>query len=310
MHPTLIHIGSIPIRSFGLMVLLGFILALIYAMSAARRKLQGTGGRRQDAGSALRTPISELTTDSQPSTLNSQPVNHQPITPDHVFDMSLAALFVSIAGARILYVLLDLNEFRGNWWEVFQVWTGGISVHGAIVSGSLFLWWYCRRHKLSFLKFADICAPAFALGYAVGRIGCFLNGCCYGYACSLPWASRFLINERTHSLTPPSHPTQLYATVMNLGVFLLLDRLSRLRHRDGQIFLLYLALYCVYRFIDEHFRKGATAEVFVAGLTHAQVFSLAALPVILHFLYRTRLGTANLIQAESSKFNESSQKMS
>src|SRR5262245_6065890 len=220
MHPTLFHIGSIPIRSFGLMVLLGFVLALFYAMSTARRKL------------AVFQSQSSFLTNAPRKSANSAAPSAHPITPDHVFDMSLAALFVSIAGARILYVLLDLNEFRGNWWEVFQVWTGGISVHGAIVSGSLYLWWYCWRHKLDFLEFADICAPAFALGYSIGRIGCFLNGCCYGYACSLPWASRFLISERTHSLTPPSHPTQLYATAMNLAIFAILDRLSRRKHKN------------------------------------------------------------------------------
>ncbi len=292
MYPTLFHIGNIPVRSFGLMVLLGFVLALWYAMAAARRNLEEMRVRGNEsktdgrADSRTRRRRGKAVDAAHASRLTP----HASITPDHVFDMSLAALFVSIVGARILYVLLDLNEFRNNWWDVFKVWTGGISVHGAIVSGALFLWWYCRRHKLSFLEFGDICGPAFTLGYAVGRIGCFLNGCCYGFACSLPWASRFLVDERTHSVTPPSHPTQLYATGMNLIAFVILDRWSRRTHRRGEIFLGFLALYCIYRFIDEHFRKGATATVFVLGLTHAQVFSLLALPVILTILFRIRSG--------------------
>src|SRR5438046_2004726 len=134
MHPTLFHIGSIPVRSFGLMVLLGFVLGLIYATSAAKRRLALASNDSSD--------MSDQSDSSEPNTHHPKPTAERPtpntqrptsnaqhpITPDHVFDMAIAALFVAIAGARILYVLLDLNEFRGNWWEVFQVWTGGISI--------------------------------------------------------------------------------------------------------------------------------------------------------------------------------------
>lgn len=256
MLPTLFHIGPFPVHSFGVMVLLGFLLGLAYAVSQVRKKSEGAAPGE--------------------------------ITAEHVFDLSVTALFVSIVGARILYVLLDLQEFRSNPLDVFKVWTGGISIHGAIVAGSLYLWWYCRRHKLPFLKFADVIAPSFAIGYAVGRIGCFLNGCCYGHACDLPWAVRFLKDGREGVWTPPSHPTQLYATVMGLIIFAMLHFWRKRPHRDGEIMLGFFALYCVYRFIDEQFRKGATADIFIAGLTHAQVFSLVALPVILFFLARLR----------------------
>jgi phosphatidylglycerol:prolipoprotein diacylglycerol transferase len=275
MLPTLFHIGPIPIRSFGVMVLLGFLLGLWYAMAMARRRIcTRSSGLLVMAGH--------------------KPGEPGVITPDHIFDLSLIGLFVSIVCARLLYVLLDLGEFRHNPWEVFKIWTGGISIHGAMVGGALTVWWYCRRHKLLFLAFADLCSPAFALGYAVGRIGCFLNGCCYGHACDLPWAVRFHAEDQHGLLTPPSHPTQLYATLMSLAIFALLHRYLRRPHRDGAIFLGYLALYCVYRFIDEYFRRygpgtgyaTGTADIFFWGLTHAQVFSLLALPVILFFLWR------------------------
>jgi phosphatidylglycerol:prolipoprotein diacylglycerol transferase len=255
MRPNLFQLGPVPIRSFGLMVLIGFGLALYYALSTVRRQAKNS-----------KTP----------------PV----ITPDHVFDWAITSLFVCVIGARIMYVLLDWHEFKNNPIDVVKVWTGGISIHGAIISGSLYMWWYCRRHKLPFLAFADIIATSFALGYAIGRIGCFLNGCCYGYACDLPWATKFLRDGHSDLWTKPSHPTQLYATGMNLIWFGILDRLIRRPHRDGQIFLTYLALYCVYRFIDEQFRKGATADIFVAGFTHAQVFSMVVLPIVLAFLWR------------------------
>lgn len=268
MRPTLINLGPVPIRSYGVMVLLGFLLALWYATTMARRRMEG------------RKP-------NEPGV----------ITPDHVFDMSLIGLFVSILCARLLYVLLDLKEFRENPAEVFKIWTGGISIHGALVGGVLTVWWYCRRHKLPFLAFTDICAPAFAIGYAVGRIGCFLNGCCYGHACNLPWAVQFRAEDQHGLVTAPSHPTQIYATLMSLAIFVAVNRMLRRPHRDGVVFLSYLALYCVYRFIDEYFRRygpgtgyaTGTADIFFWGLTHAQVFSLLALPVILYFLRRIHL---------------------
>ncbi len=257
MRPTLIEIAGIPIRSFGLMVLLGFGVAAVYAMGVARRRMKG---RKPD----------------EPGL----------ITPDHIFDMSLVGLFVSIAGARLLYVLLSPGEFQRNPWDVFKVWSGGISVHGAIVAGCLYLWWYCRKHKLSFYEFADLGAPSFALGYAIGRIGCYLNGCCYGRECDLPWATRFLVSENTNTWTPPSHPAQIYAAIMNLAIFGILHLWNSRPHPKGAVFLGYLALYSVYRFIDEIFRAGATSTLWRYGLTHAQAFSLVSLPVILFFLLK------------------------
>jgi phosphatidylglycerol:prolipoprotein diacylglycerol transferase len=273
MRPTLIEIAGIPIRSFGLMVLLGFGLALVYAMAMARRGMRGRDAKEKGL-----------------------------ITPDHVFDMSLIALFVSIAGARLLYVILSPGEFKRNPWEVFKVWSGGISVHGAIMAAILYLWWYSRRNNIDFLKFADLGAPAFALGYAVGRIGCFLNGCCYGSECDLPWATRFLANEHTGMWTPPSHPAQLYATLMNLGIFGALHFWNQRPHPRGAVFLGYLALYSIYRFIDEIFRAGATSTIWRFGLTHAQAFSLMSLPVILFFLIRIHRKTRS---AEQKRVKES-----
>jgi phosphatidylglycerol:prolipoprotein diacylglycerol transferase len=251
MHPILFQYGSFVIHSYGVLVLSGFLIALWYAMHRARTLIP-------------RTPQGE-----------------NPITADHVFDVSLYALFLSVIGARLLFVLLDLNEFRSNPWDVFKIWTGGLSIHGAIVVGILWVAWYCHKHRLSFLAFGDLLAPAFALGYAIGRIGCFLNGCCYGGQCSEPWGVVFPDAGPMHR-----HPTQIYATIMNLAFFFTLDMFLKKPHKRGAIFLSYLALYCIYRFIDEHFRAGATADIFILGLTDAQVFSLLCLPVIFYFLWK------------------------
>ena len=252
MLPILFHIGPLAIHSYGLMVLTGFLLALYYTTRLAKGRMIGH-----------------------------KPDERGIITPDHVFDMAMVALFASIIGARALYVLLNLHEYRQHPMEIFKIWSGGLSIHGAIVVGILWLWYYCRKKKLQFLEFADICAPAFALGYAIGRIGCFLNGCCYGSECSLPWGVVFPDAGSIHR-----HPTQIYATIINLCFFVLLDRLIRRKPPQGVVFFSFLALYCIYRFVDEIFRKGATAEVMALGITQAQVFSLVCLPIVLVMLWR------------------------
>jgi phosphatidylglycerol:prolipoprotein diacylglycerol transferase len=119
--------------------------------------------------------------------------------------------------------------------------------------------------------------PALALGYAIGRLGCFLNGCCYGAPTDLPWAFRFHDPPVTGPLTAPSHPTQIYASLINLGIFAALWAMAMRKTRPGQVFFAYLALYSIYRFGIEFLRKGYTAKVWLGGLTQAQIGSLVLL---------------------------------
>jgi len=161
---------------------------------------------------------------------------------------------------------------------VLKIWEGGLSFVGGPLFAFAYLWWFCRKHNLSFLAFADICAPGFALGHAFGRVGCFLGGCCYGRECDLPWAIRFHPNGDIALLTPPSHPTQLYASVACLIIFFRLNSSQRRPHRPGEILLSYLILYGCWRFVEESLRRGATADVFCFGFTHMQVACLAAEP--------------------------------
>jgi phosphatidylglycerol:prolipoprotein diacylglycerol transferase len=123
----------------------------------------------------------------------------------------------------------------------------------------------------------DVVAPGVALGYAIGRVGCFLNGCCYGGPTDLPWACRFHDPPITGPLTPPSHPTQIYASIINLGVFYLLLRIFRRQRVTGQVLWSYIVFYAVYRFGIEFLRAGVTAQVAAAGLTQAQWASIGML---------------------------------
>jgi phosphatidylglycerol:prolipoprotein diacylglycerol transferase len=196
------------------------------------------------------------------------------IAPEQIFDLTAMILVAAIAGARLLYVALNADYFRENPGHIWRLWEGGLSFHGGLLGGLLVGIFFCRQRGLSFLRLGDVVAPGVALGYAIGRIGCFLNGCCYGAPTDLPWACRFHDPPITGPLTPPSHPTQIYASIINLGIFALLLAIFRRQRRTGQVLWSYLLFYAVYRFFIEFLRKGVTAQVAAAGLTQAQWASI------------------------------------
>lgn len=169
-------------------------------------------------------------------------------------DQACDCIFMSVAtgfiGARIFYVLQHLEEFRQNPLEVFAIWQGGLIFYGGLAAGFFSLWVYAFKHKLSFCKMMDFILPYGAMVHAFGRLGCFLNGCCFGRACDLPWAIRF------PGMAHPVHPTQLYEALYNFGVFFFLRALYKRRPKTGFVTAGYLLLYGTGRFIVEFFRSG------------------------------------------------------
>jgi phosphatidylglycerol---prolipoprotein diacylglyceryl transferase len=192
------------------------------------------------------------------------------ISSEHVLDLTAIILVAGIVGARLLYLALEWSYFREHPAHIWRLWEGGLSFQGGLLAALLAGALYCRRQGLSFLAMGDVIAPGTALGYAIGRVGCFLNGCCYGAPTSLPWACQFHDPPVTGPLTPPSHPTQIYASLASLVIFGLLMGVFRRQRVTGQVLWSYLLLYAVYRFAIEFLRKGATAEVMGALLTGAQ----------------------------------------
>ncbi len=191
------------------------------------------------------------------------------VPPEYMLDLALVAMPAGLLGARAVFVALDPGL---GWRDLPAIWAGGLSFHGGLAAAVLACGLYVRWRRLSFWQVADLVAPGIALGYAFARIGCFLNGCCYGTPTSLPWACRFY--DPAVGVTPPSHPAQLYASAGSLLVMGILLWLSpRLRVR-GQLFMSYVALYGVLRFVVEIFRHGATSTVAWQGLTLAQLVSL------------------------------------
>jgi phosphatidylglycerol:prolipoprotein diacylglycerol transferase len=201
------------------------------------------------------------------------------IASEQVTDAALLALISGIIGARLLFLLLEApSRGWGIFAEFYRIWQGGLSFHGGLIAAIIAVVTYASINRIKFLKMADLLAPSLAIGYAFARIGCFLNGCCYGAKTHLPWALNFL-DPASGKHTGPVHPAQLYAFAANVLIFLILTRVERLKRPAGFVFFSYIVLYSVYRFLIEFIRKGATAQVWFAGLTQAQVASLAGIAI-------------------------------
>ncbi len=206
-------------------------------------------------------------------------------------DFALVILLSGVVGARLLHVLLHLPEYGSAPATILYVWHGGLSFHGGVGGAVIAGYVFARARKIPFPLLVDLSAPALALGYAFARIGCFLNGCCYGNESHLHWAVTFPPGTEAGAGGFPRHPTQLYAVAANAAIFAILAKLApRVRVR-GNLFLLYLVLYSIYRFIVEFFRRGASAVVFapLAPLTQAQTASIIiGLGALIWMLLRRR----------------------
>jgi len=184
-----------------------------------------------------------------------------------VLDLGPWLIVGAIAGARIMFVGTYWREqFAGRpFWEAFEVWHGGLVYYGGLIGSSLACVLYARWKRQRLWRLADILAPSIALGQVFGRIGCLLNGCCYGRPCHLPWAISFPPNNPTGAPTVPVHPTQVYESILCLALCIALTRLYRRRRFDGQIFGLYLIGYALLRSFVELFRGDYPRYQYLGG---------------------------------------------
>jgi len=170
--------------------------------------------------------------------------------PDQAYDCIFISVVAGFIGARLFYVMQHSEEFQQNPFEIFAIWQGGLVFYGGLGAGVFSLWIYAAKQKISFLRMMDFVFPYGALVHAFGRLGCFLNGCCFGRVCDLPWAVRF------QGMDHPVHPTQLYEALYTLVVFFGLRALYKQTTKTGFVTAGYLLLYGVGRFGVEFFRFG------------------------------------------------------
>jgi len=193
-----------------------------------------------------------------------------------ISDLGFWLVVAAIAGSRVLYVVLNYENYVERPLEIFMLWHGGLVFYGGLIAAVACGVWFVRRHRLPLGRVADIMAPSIALGQAIGRIGCFMAGCCYGSASSAPWAVTFSDPKSLAPLGVPLHPVQLYESGVALAIFVVLLAIYRWRRGYGQVFLSYAALYAAARFFLEFFRGDWRGTVSLGGwvLSTSQVISV------------------------------------
>ncbi|MCB0377387.1 MAG: prolipoprotein diacylglyceryl transferase [Bdellovibrionales bacterium] len=194
----------------------------------------------------------------------------------NAMDISMIVLITGFVGARLAHVLW---EYPSYYWqnpvEVFYFWQGGFVFYGGAILGYLCAFLYARRLKLTFWLWHDTAAPVLALGYALGRIACFLEGCCYGKVCTLPWAIPLKeVDVHSHAITTAlRHPTQIYASLMEACTLFFLLWLEKKKAKLGVVFLSWVMLHALGRILMEIFRDDPRGPMLM-GLSVSTMISL------------------------------------
>jgi len=191
-------------------------------------------------------------------------------------NMAFYTVLYGLIGARIWYVIFNLSEYKDNLWEVLAIWHGGLAIHGAIFGGLLFLFFYSRKHKLSFIKIADIVMPAVLIGQIIGRWGNFFNQEAHGGIVSLSFLEKLhlpqFIIDGMNINGVYYHPTFLYESVFNLFILIFILILRRRKKvKEGNILSVYLIGYGILRFFVESLR---TDSLMLGNIRVAQLISI------------------------------------
>jgi phosphatidylglycerol:prolipoprotein diacylglycerol transferase len=268
MFPVLFRIGGLEITSFGVMMALAFLSAGWVLSAELRRKGED---------------------------------------PETAWDVVWYAALGGILGAKIYYLLLYFPETVANPWRALTS-RAGLVWYGGFILAALLIWWRLRARGLPVLKFGDAIAPALALGYAVGRVGCFLVGDDYGGPTDRPWGVAFphgappstAFNLRQFGVRVPLgipdeqvmrvHPTQIYEVLITLVIFAVLWRMRKRVATPGVLWFSYMAMAGVERYVVEIFR--AKDDRFFGVMTMAQVISLLVSAIGVAAILKLRSSTA------------------
>lgn len=224
MYPVLFNIGPVSVYSYGVMLALAFLVVAFLA----RRRAFALGGNG-----------------------------------DAILDLCIWLIVSGVIGGRLLFILLNLDYYGEKPLDALKLWQGGLVWYGGLIAAIAASIIFLSAKKMPVLKTGDLMMPYVALGQSIGRIGCFLNGCCYGKATALPIGVTFSAAQG------PVHPTQLYESAAMLIVFLILRKRVP---GNGRTLFLYLMMYSVIRFLIE-FLRGDNPAVLM-GLTISQLISV------------------------------------
>ena len=204
------------------------------------------------------------------------------ISQEQLWDLMTYGIIGVIAGARIGYILFyNFNYYLSNPLKLFAVWEGGMSFHGGLLGVLLTGYLFSKKHKFKFYELADVVAIPFFLALAFGRIGNFINGELVGRITSLPWGMEFAGYEGFR------HPSQLYASIQNLSIFIVLLYLLKYKFKLGTYFWLGISFYGFFRFLVEFVRQPDPQIGFVLyNLTLGQILCLPMVLIGIFMLVR------------------------
>ncbi len=252
MHPLLFEIplfGGLRIYTYGVLVALAFVLGIAWASREAKKS---------------------------------------GISSDFVMDLAFYIVLSALIGSRILYIIVDWKRYVEHPLDVIKIWEGGLVFYGGLIAATLTSLYYVRKKKLGFLQVADVFMPGVALGHAIGRLGCFAAGCCFGREAPGFFLSVVYPPSR-YTLAPtgiPLIPIQLFEAAAELAIFLVLIGVRRKKTFHGQVFLVYLILYSLGRATLETFRGDTVRGFLIPGLVSTSQFISGCLILVALFVYR------------------------
>lgn len=266
MYRVIFKIGPFSLYSYGLMMALAFVAALYVSTLIAKKR---------------------------------------GIERERLVDLATWIIIGSIIGARLWFVVENITFFKNDLMGILRIWEGGMVFYGGFLGGAAAGLYYVRKNKLPLALLADIIAPGFALGISLGRIGCFLNGCCYGKlssTCSIAFPARdfpppyyqqlrdgLISSNAPHSL--PVIPTQLIASGAALLIFGILLFIIKRNMRRGAVFSIFLILYGIDRFIVDFFRHYSADAMKLGLISFSQMTSIVLVllgSIFLFLIYSKR----------------------
>jgi phosphatidylglycerol:prolipoprotein diacylglycerol transferase len=244
--PRLFHIGNFNMPTYGLLVSLGVLIGLWISVRNSQK---------------------------------------QGIDPDNAWNLGIIVVMCGIIGAKVLYIIVDWGEYAAHPGEIFSLNTlqaGGV-FSGGLIGAFAAAAWYIHRHRMPALATCDAFAPGLALGHAIGRIGCFAAGCCFGKPTDHFWGVTFT-SPIAHELvgTPIGEalqPTQLFESAVELANFFLLAWLLKRKKFDGEIIGTYFFLYGIARFFLEYLRGDPGRGDVFGIITGTQLVALCLIAV-------------------------------
>lgn len=256
MHPRLLETPYFTIPTFGVLLATAYMAALWWLVRGARRAR---------------------------------------LDPAPVIDLGVWSIIGALVGAKALLLVRSFGDYTGDLSSLWSLMTSAGDFYGGFIGGVAAAGFFFRKHRsMPFWQLADLCAPAIALGQAIGRIGCFMAGDDYGSPTGVPWAVVFTDPDAAAiggaPLGVPLHPVQLYESAFCFVLFMLLAWLARRPHRDGDVIVTYTGVYAVGRFLLEYLRGDVDRGFVLGGLFSTSQFiaMLMVLLVILVWPGRTR----------------------